>query len=134
MTIGTEAVPGSPIRQKDPSSGRNRQAPACQLLLSGKKIIITGSGQRSAEKRDSFTIALRSVRLGWLQHRPFGISQIAWQAASVASILRPGSVSPYRLSFELFAKPAELTPCQRVKSNRLISLNLVLGQTLTLVA
>jgi hypothetical protein len=35
------------------------------------------------------------------------------------------------MSFEFFAKPAESNMCQRVKRNRLISPNLVSGQTLS---
>ena len=45
-------------------------------------------------------------------------------------MLCPGGVSPHRVAFEFFAKPAESNMCKRVKRNRLISNNLVSGQTL----
>lgn len=57
----------------------------------------------------------RGRRKEALQHRPFGIGQIAWQSQVCTGILRPSGIGPHRRSPEVCCKTPESTTCASVK-------------------
>jgi len=68
--------------------------------------------------------AMRTRRQERLQHRPFRVRQVAWQAQPFTGKLPAGDIGPHLVTPWLLDTP--------MNHNRLISLNLFFGQALTL--